>query len=86
MPFLYVIFSERLGYYYKGVTDDITRRLNDHNTGRNQSTAGKGPWKLVFLRTYSSSSLALREEKRLKRTNTHYLLWYISQPFNELNK
>ncbi|NOU48412.1 MAG: GIY-YIG nuclease family protein [Bacteroidales bacterium] len=40
MYYVYIIQSELLGDYYKGVSFDIERRLSEHNTG-------KSPWKLV---------------------------------------
>src|SRR5262245_45509803 len=84
MWFVYIIYSERLNYYYKGSTQDVWRRLTDHNTGRNKSTANKGPWKLVFVRSFATKQEAELEERRLKRTNTNYLLLLITQDFNEL--
>ena len=87
MPsYVYIIYSERLNYYYKGYTEDIIRRITDHNTGRNVSTANKGPWKVVFVRSYLTKNEALREERRLKRTNSSYIRWLIEQDFNELKK
>jgi putative endonuclease len=82
--YVYIIYSPRLHYFYKGSTDDPLRRLKEHNDGRNKSTANKGPWELVFVRHFDSKQVAQREERRIKRTNPAYLQWLIDQPFNEL--
>jgi predicted GIY-YIG superfamily endonuclease len=50
------------------------------------STANKGPWKMVFVRTFTTREDAQKEEKRLKRTNSNYLRWLIDQVFNEVKK
>jgi putative endonuclease len=84
--YVYVIYSERLNRHYKGVTTDVLRRLTDHNSGRNASTANKGPWKLRFVRSFPGLTEALQEEKRLKRTNTRYLHWLFQQDFNEVEQ
>jgi putative endonuclease len=84
--YVYIIFSQTNSYFYKGSTDDPVRRLKEHNEGRNTSTKGKGPWQMVFIRSFASKAEAQREEKRLKRTNTPYINWLIMQPLNEISE
>ena len=83
--YVYILYSLTHHYYYKGSTDNPLRRLQQHNEGHNASTKGKGPWVMVFIRSFASKSQALQEEKRLKRTNTTYLHWLIAQPVNEIH-
>ncbi len=47
--FVYVIKSEKDGSLYKGITDNLERRLKQHNLGKNRSTKGKGPYTLVYF-------------------------------------
>ena len=82
--FLYIIESEKTGDLYKGVTQNPSDRLAAHNAGLSQFTKSGFPWKLVFLRTFTTKEEALKEEKRLKKCNRKYLDWLIRQPLNEL--
>ena len=62
----YIIESERTGTWYYGHSGDVERRVSDHNEGRNRSTRGKGPWRLVFVREFESKADANRFELELK--------------------
>src|SRR5438034_10944137 len=44
---VYVI-QNREGKFYIGLTDDVGRRINQHNMGGSRWTRGKGPWTLVW--------------------------------------
>ena len=63
---VYVLESEKNGSRYVGYTQDLMNRLEEHNSDRNTSTAGKGPWKLIYSENYSSLELAKNREKFLK--------------------
>lgn len=64
---IYVIYSESHKVKYTGQTEDIERRLYEHNHGLlGRHTKNKGPWKLVYSETVSSRSEALIREKYLK--------------------
>jgi putative endonuclease len=34
MFYVYILYSEKLDKYYVGSTNDLLRRLNDHNRGK----------------------------------------------------
>ena len=79
MFFTYIIYSQRIDRYYIGSTDDLQRRLDDHNSGRTPSTRKKGPWMLRWSKEFATRSEALAEEKRLKaRKSRAYLEQLIS--------
>ncbi len=65
--FVYVLRSETLGQHYVGMTKDISRRLKDHNRGKNRSVRGRGPFNVVLVEPYDSRSAALARERQLKR-------------------
>jgi putative endonuclease len=54
--------------------------------GKSEYTRNKGPWKLVFYRTFSTKTEALKYEKLLKRQNVKYLEWLIQQSLNEIQQ
>ena len=51
---------------YIGQTDDLKKRLKDHNSGYSIHTAKYKPWKLVNYFAFSSKQAALDFEKYLK--------------------
>jgi putative endonuclease len=52
---------------YIGITDNLNRRLKEHNTNRNKSTISKqGEWLLVYAEAYRDKRDAILREKRLK--------------------
>lgn len=73
MFFVYIIYSEGFDVYYKGITEDPARRLSEHNEDKSRYTAGKGPWKIVYLNNFIDKREALIEEKRLKSLNRQSL-------------
>jgi len=67
MFYVYILQSEKSGRYYTGFTDDIERRLQEHNNGENPSTHNKGPWKLVYQEPFPTRSEAMKRENEIKR-------------------
>ncbi len=87
MPwYVYIIESEIDGDYYKGMTEDYLKRLEQHNNGLSKFTSAKRPWKLRYVEMLSTKKEALIREKQLKKQNRSYLLWLFSQKINMLNK
>ena len=78
MFYVYIIYSERFDVYYKGITEEPARRLSDHNEDRSRYTAGRGPWKIVYLNNFIGKGEALIEEKRIKSLNRRSLEKLIS--------
>ncbi len=68
---------------YIGFTNDLQRRLHDHNAHQNISTKHQGPWKLIYCEAYVHKMDALGREKFLnsgagwrflKKQLQHYLM------------
>ena len=67
MFYVYLIKSiEFSNQRYIGVTDDLKRRLQDHNSGRSLHTSKFKPWKLINYVAFSSKDAAIDFEKYLK--------------------
>ncbi len=62
----YIIQSESTGKYYIGSTQNIKKRLYQHNQGESQSTRYGRPWQLRYQKDFTSRSEAVRYEKYLK--------------------
>gem|GEM_PF-1562811 len=48
MWYVYVLRSQKNGKIYVGMSQDIDRRLAEHNSGKSKFTSGHLPWKLVY--------------------------------------
>jgi putative endonuclease len=66
MFYVYVIKSGVDGRLYKGHTQDVYKRLEEHNSGKTQSTASYRPWTLVLIEEVKTKAEAIKREKFLK--------------------
>ena len=74
----YIIYSETRDIFYIGQTNNIEDRILRHNQNRNKYTKGKGPWKLVFQKTFTTRPEAVQLETKLKSfKNKNYLKQWI---------
>ena len=64
---MYILFSESLQQYYIGSTQDLTKRLNDHNSGWSKHTSKGTPWILVYSEAFTTRTEALRKENIIKK-------------------
>ena len=53
--------------FYIGLSDDVPRRVTQHNVGISQWTRGRGPWALVWTSARMTLGEARRLENLLKR-------------------
>ncbi len=67
MFYVYVLKSCTNGEFYIGYTNDLKRRLVEHNTGKNVSTKDKAPFQLVYYEAYKVRADAKRREDSLKK-------------------
>lgn len=63
---VYVIRSEE-GYTYTGYTEDLKKRLNEHNNRKLSFWTKRGKnWKVVHSEEYDTGTEAMKREKWLK--------------------
>ena len=67
--YIYLLITKRLNRYitYVGYTNDINKRLNLHNSSRGAKFTKGKKWKVIFQRKFSTKSLAMKEEFKLKK-------------------
>ena len=63
---VYAIKSLTRNYIYVGMTNDLKRRLEEHNNGENRSTKTYKPFVLIFSENFSDRTSAREKEKYLK--------------------
>ena len=67
MPIVYILKNSNTGKYYIGSTNDIVRRLSEHNRRRTKSIRWqKGIWEVVYREEYESLIEARRRERQIK--------------------
>ena len=66
MIFVYVIKNQKNKFRYVGITDNLERRLLDHNSGKNDSTSFYKPFDLIYTEKYQDYKEARNREKFLK--------------------
>jgi putative endonuclease len=63
----YILYSPRIKRIYTGHTEDIERRLEEHNRGKTSFSAKGKPWQIVFSKAFSSRADAIKLEKFIKK-------------------
>lgn len=66
MAWAYVLWSEQAKRSYTGSTDDLKRRLTEHNAGKTASTKRHVPWNVIYSEEVADLRAARAREKYLK--------------------
>ena len=67
MYYVYLLVNED-GDKYIGYTEDLRRRLKEHQQGRSRYTSQRDlSWRLVYYEAYLTKELAIRRENILKK-------------------
>jgi putative endonuclease len=53
--------------FYTGYTNNLERRLEEHNDGKSRYTSKKIPWKIVYFEEFGEKSDAIKREFFLKK-------------------
>jgi putative endonuclease len=72
--YVYVLISLKDNQFYIGSTNDLKRRLQQHNNGENISTAKRKPFKLIYFEGHLAKTDALRREFYFKTTKGKVML------------
>lgn len=64
--YVYVLQGQRDNMFYIGFTRNLERRLTEHNTGQNISTAKRMPLHLIYFEAHLAKQDALRRESYFK--------------------
>ena len=66
MYFVYILLSKRYNKTYTGITDNLDRRLKEHNEGSGIFSKRYRPWKILYSEIAKDRLLARKREKYLK--------------------
>ena len=68
MPYyIYILYSKSKNRYYVGHSDNLLRRIPEHNAARCKATKFGVPWILVFSKSFNSRAEAMKEEYGIKK-------------------
>jgi len=74
MFYAYVLKSQSAGSHYYGSTENLDRRLQEHNSGKMKYTKGRRPWILHYFEEYETRSEAVKREKFFKSIDGYLYL------------
>jgi putative endonuclease len=63
---VYILLNETKTRTYTGVTDDVEKRLGEHNAGRVKSSSLYRPYKVIYTESFETLSEARQKEKFYK--------------------
>lgn len=66
--YTYVLESSKDDNRYIGITNDLKRRLEEHNKGVNKSTKYRRPFHLIYFEACLDKDDAMQREEYLKNT------------------
>ncbi|MEK6645498.1 MAG: GIY-YIG nuclease family protein [Candidatus Firestonebacteria bacterium] len=66
--YVYVLLSQKDSKFYIGFTNELERRLKEHEQGKNISTSKRLPVKLIYFEGHLSEDDAMRRENYFKTT------------------
>jgi putative endonuclease len=67
MYYVYILKNEKYGKLYYGCTNNLRRRLKEHNEGKSYSTNIGSLWELRYYEAFYSKEDAFSREQKLKR-------------------
>jgi putative endonuclease len=66
MFYTYILQSKKDKKLYIGYTNDLRKRVQEHNSGKNESTKFRRPLELIYYEAYRSEKDARKREENLK--------------------
>lgn len=63
---VYVLKSKKLNKHYIGYTNDLVRRLWEHNNQKSKFTSYSNDWELIYFETFEEKIKAIGREKFFK--------------------
>jgi len=67
MYITYILYSQRINKFYTGQTQDIVRRLEEHNRGKTSFMATGMPWVILYSKAFKSRQEAVNLEMIIKK-------------------
>lgn len=66
MFYVYILKSKIVERFYIGHTNNLVRRLEEHNAGKTRSTKAFVPWEIVYTEKFLTKTEAYNREMEIK--------------------
>ncbi len=63
---VYILYSQKLDRYYVGYTNDLDRRISEHNRKKGKYTDNGFPWEIKYVERYHEKKDAAERERFIK--------------------
>lgn len=78
--YVYILASKRNGTLYIGVTNNLTKRMNEHKSGQTKGFVSRyKTYMLVYVEEYQDVKQAIEREKQMKKWNRKWKLELIEK-------
>ena len=78
--YTYIVYSLKLDKFYIGSTNNLERRLQDHNRGKSAFAKQGMPWEIKYFEEFNSRKEAYKRELEIKnRKDRNYIKKLVSQ-------
>jgi len=74
MYITYILYSSKIDRYYTGHTENLDRRLEEHNRGKTPFMAKGIPWKIVYSKEFETRKEAMKYERFIKKRGAERFL------------
>ena len=74
MFYVYILLSQKDKKRYIGFTDNLDRRLNEHNSGLVKSTKNRRPFVLIYKEEFKEKFDAMKREKEIKAKKGKFII------------
>jgi len=75
--YLYILKSAKNSRYYVGSTNDLDRRLAEHDRGKTKYTKYAGPFDLVYQEKFDTLKQARQREYQIKKLKSRKYIEYL---------
>ena len=83
--FVYILLSNKDNKLYVGCTNNVTRRIKDHNYGKVSATKNRRPLVVIYTEEFSSKGEAFDRERYFKSLWSARLKKKILEEFKQNN-
>ncbi len=75
MKFYVYVIKSKEGYYYTGMTENLERRIFEHNNGIKSNWTKRGTnWEIIYFEEFDNKQEALKRERWMKSGHGKKLL------------
>ncbi|MBS1489559.1 MAG: GIY-YIG nuclease family protein [Bacteroidetes bacterium] len=79
LHYVYILQSQINFSFYKGATQDLAKRMTEHNLGQSPFTKKFKPWNLVWFTLKNSKTEAAQLEIKLKNLSVQRTIAFIKK-------